>query len=61
MGSDQDPQPLATDQRQQRARSLPFYEARTGTTKTMGNAYRTPSPLREPFYASGKWIDLDVV
>jgi hypothetical protein len=40
---------------------LPFYEARTDKTKTMGNAYRTPSPLREPFYASGKWIDLDVV
>jgi hypothetical protein len=58
MGKPQDQQLTGTNIHQQRARSFPVSEPRSKATKTMGWTTRTPSPLREPYYASGKFLFL---
>jgi hypothetical protein len=48
-----DQQPSGANQHQQRALSLPPSVLRSDISKTMGKAYRTPSPAPEPYHASG--------
>jgi hypothetical protein len=58
MDKPQDQQLTGANSHQQRARSFPIFEPQLKARKTMGWAARTPSPPREPYYASGKLLFL---